>query len=292
MSFTMPEITYTYDWNIMDPDADGYLPTYEPDEKKVRADLQRPLDQIKDTWNGDLKTQLEAFCNSFGGLIPAGDYDSTKPYDTLSLVWYNGSSYVATEAIAAGEVPGVSAKWQRFGSTLNPAQQTGAVSVAGEAAVKTTVGSSASGQTITASLEGAGSLPLLTETVLTALGLESGQNKLVNLLSLLPTVETGTFTIPTEGPSAGTIQCRRRILFLAAYGTTPFPSTGSIDGIFYCAGGIQIDRYTMGAGHVLYYNTTPVSVSADGTEVVLDKEHLLTGEYRYFAICAPYTPAT
>jgi hypothetical protein len=140
--FVFPEITYEYDWNIMNPKEAGYLPTYEPDETKVRADLQRPLDQIKNTWNGELKTQMEGFCNTFGGLKPRGAYDSSVTYNPLDLVSYDGCTYVVRYGVTpfsniAPDDDVTPNPWQLFAAGVAEAE--GSVTPTGEVGVSVAV---------------------------------------------------------------------------------------------------------------------------------------------------------
>ena len=48
------------------------------------------------------------------GITAGGSYDSTKAYDKLTCVYYNGESWVSRVSVPAGNVPGTSTYWQKF----------------------------------------------------------------------------------------------------------------------------------------------------------------------------------
>ena len=216
-TYKFPELEYTKDWRVTNPNDPKYLPTYESSETRVREDMQRPFEELKENWNGPLKAGIEKYLESFGGVKPKGTYSPTERYEFRDLVVYNGHSYIAVHLNAAGEkedftgvTPGSDTTyWQIFLGSPNVDIKSASFDADGSAPALNVTKTEPDGNIAFAlAFSGLGKLPILRQTA-EALGigddanLDAALNKLLSLLSRiqeLPFVCHGTY--PGSGKQA------------------------------------------------------------------------------------------
>lgn len=220
--FQFPTLEYTKDWNVRDPESSKYIPTYSADETEVRAMMQVGLDNLKDTWNGDLKEAFEAYTDSLSELTPEGPWDAESTYAKLALVYYGGKTYICKEAVESpSNTPPSedSTHWALYSDhqdLLEVVADSPSVKQAGESAALTVTTTDGVAKV---KLEGVERLPMLSSATRSKLKLSSGATvdqaiqKLGNYFYWVEASAGGSDGITFSAPAGS------RILFAAYLGT-------------------------------------------------------------------------